>query len=232
MDNGEGMEIYIRQMVSKKVFPLHVMFQNVKMSASNITFYYWDGFTGRGEPILLLLQHAGVAYNYSHAVETVLAKHPKLLACPLLVDGDTVYSQTIAILNYLAKKFHLMPADETRALQMSLNMGDLWSESYDARKGADGGAAFLKDRLGKWLDVLEHNVQGKYFFGDHLSYVDFHVLTVIHVLDFMYGNVALDPIASRPKLAAWLKVTKALPSVQEFYKKKLPILYDTVKAKY
>jgi len=125
-----------------------------------------------------------------------------------------------------------MPADETRALQLSLNMGDFWSESYDARRGADGGAEFLKGRLLKWLGVLEHNLKGKYFFGDHLSYVDFHALNVIHILDFMYGKLALDPIASRPKLDAWLKTMKSHPTVQEFYKKKLHVLYDGVKAKY
>jgi hypothetical protein len=118
---------------------------------------------------------------------------------------------------------------------VSLNLADIWAEAYSGRKGADGGAAFLANRLNDWLDVLEKGIElkgGKFFFGDHASYVDFQALNVYHILEFMYGKTAVAAVAQRKRLSAALEHTRSLPGVQAFMKSDrfLPVLYPSIKA--
>jgi len=141
--------------------------------------------------------------------------------------------QTSAVLYYLGKKLGFFPDDhnDARALQISLNIADVWSEGYESKKGADGGAEFLKSRFGKWLNNIEHSIQGKYFFGEKLTYVDFQALNVINVLEFIYGGSATNEFAKHPKLSAWLKEVRTLHGVQAVAKKGIPVLYASIKAK-
>jgi len=207
------------------------------MSTSpDYTVYYLPGFGGRSEPILTLLLDAGKHYTLSNDVKGFLDHHPKVFACPVVVDHKNngfVLSQTVAILSYLGKKLgYYCPENDARGLQLSMCMSDIWSESYESRKGADCGAAFLKDRLPKWLSVFEASIQGKYFLGDKLTFVDFHAVNVVTLLDFMYGHLAMSQIATYPKLSAWLQVAHSLKGVQEYKKLGHPVLFPAVKAKY
>jgi len=191
---------------------------------------YWPGFSGRAEPILMLLHDAGKKYELVGDVQAVLGANPKLFACPILTHNNCSIAQTSCILFHLGKTLGYMPADETQALQLSLNLADIWAESYTARKGADGGATFLTNRLGKWLKVLEATIEGKYFYGDKLTFADFQALNILNILEFMYGNGAKTLIQQNPKVDAWLKTVRALPTVQEYYKSAPPVLYNSIKS--
>jgi len=201
-------------------------------TTSTYKVYYWPGFTGRAEGILFLLEQAGVAYTLESDIQGVTAKHPVCFACPVVDDGHTVISQTPAVLYYLGKKLGFFPDDhnDARALQISLNIADLWSEGYEAKK-KDGGAEWIKTRFSKWANSLEHSIQGKYFFGEKLTYVDFQALNLVNVFDFIYGHVATDEWAKYPKISAWIKEVRALKGVHAVVKKGIPVLYESVKAK-
>jgi glutathione S-transferase len=212
-------------------------FSSAFVSMADLELVYWPGFTGRAEPIIFLLESAGMKYTLSHDVMGFKAQHPEVFACPFIKRGDFVQSQTTAILAYLGQVagYQLERKDEAYALNVSLNLGDIWTEAYNGRKADDHGAAFLADRLGKWLDVLEAGLNargGKHFVGDKLSYVDFQALNVATTLEYMYGQKALDPISHRPKLAAALAAVKALPGVDAYLKSDrfLPVLYAGVSA--
>jgi len=117
-----------------------------------------------------------------------------------------------------------------KAIQVSLNIVDIWSESYTAKKSSDGGDAYLAERHGKWLDNLEASVKGKYFFGDKISFVDFQALNLFNVLEFIYGDKNAKQVATRPKLTAWLHEMNSLASVKKVLANNPPVLYPGVKA--
>ena len=116
------------------------------------------------------------------------------------------------------------------ALQTSLNFADIWSESYNGKKSADGGAGFLANRLPKWSAVMEASLSDSGFFGDKLSFLDFQGLNIINILEFMFGQAATAELEKHSKLSAWIKTIRALPSVVEYNKDCLPVLYASIKA--
>ncbi|KAI5457763.1 glutathione S-transferase [Mariannaea sp. PMI_226] len=98
------------------------------MSSSDAPFelIYWPGIPGRGEPIRLLFEEAGVPYvdrakiadeviptifSYTAAEHTGDATNPPVLAPPLLKHGELVLHQLPNILLYLAPKLNLAPKE-------------------------------------------------------------------------------------------------------------------------
>ena len=71
---------------------------------------YWPGFTGRAEPAILLLEDVGEPYmidtNVPARIEALGQTEP-VFACPLLIDGETVLSQTSVIVEYPVSYTHL-----------------------------------------------------------------------------------------------------------------------------
>ena len=135
------------------------------MAAAAYELHYWPSFTGRVEPVLMLLSDAGVPFTLERAVEAVAdASHPDgeapsgsgtgapAFAAPVLriaEEGFTL-AQTTAILEFLGKRHGYLPASDTaqaNCLQLALNAGDMWEESYSARRSSDEGAAFCAGRL-------------------------------------------------------------------------------------
>ena len=209
------------------------------MSHEEITIYYWPGFSGRAEPIQFILECVGVPYTLSNDVVGFQKANTgfPVFACPFIVRGDLVLSQTASILAYLGNEFGfgVSQANDPYAYTVSLNLADIWAEAYGGRKGPDGGAAFLKNRLHDWLDVLEKGIEkkgGKFFFGDSPSFVDFQALNVYHILEFMYGKVAVSAVSERKRLSATLDNIRSLPGVQAFMQsgRQLPVLYPSIKA--
>ena len=174
--------------------------------------HYWPSFTGRVEPILLLLSDAGASFTLQRAVESVAdASHPDgeasasggaapAFAAPVLriVDEDFTLAQTTAILEFLGRRHGYIPMSDTaqaNCLQLALNAADMWEESYSARRSADEGAAFLAGRLPLWLSHLARfhaacSDGGTFFFGDAPTYADFQLLNVVHILQVSLGTGA------------------------------------------
>ena len=119
---------------------------------------YWPGFTGRAEPAILLLEDVSESYIVNTDVAgriEALGQNEPVFACPLLIDGETVGSQTTVIVEYLANEHgcNVAPADAVRASQFGYNIADIWRETYEARR--DGNTDFLADRCPRWLDNIE-----------------------------------------------------------------------------
>ena len=66
------------------------------MSSEEIVVYYWPGFSGRAEPIQFILESAGVKYRLCNDVREFQKANTlfPVFACPFIVRGDLVLSQT------------------------------------------------------------------------------------------------------------------------------------------
>ena len=110
--------------------------------------FYWPGIQGRGEPVRLAFEDAGVPYvdvarlppskgGGVKAIEKVLRGGNGSLrpfAPPVLVYGDRTIAQTAAILEWLAPRIGLAPAGEKARIaahQIQLTIADLWAEVHD-----------------------------------------------------------------------------------------------------
>ena len=110
--------------------------------------YYWPGIQGRGEPIRLAFEDAGVAYvdvarlpasqgGGVAAIQRILSGRDgglRPFAPPVLVSGNRTIAQTALILHWLAPRIGLAPASERARLtahQLQLTLTDLWSEVHD-----------------------------------------------------------------------------------------------------
>lgn len=200
---------------------------------------YWPGFTGRAEPVLFLLEDAGQPYEIVDDVAGSLerlSKDKPVFACPLLIDGDTVLSQTNVIVEYLGRKhgYDVADADRISAAQLAYNAADIWSEVYDERR--NGNTEFLTERFPRWLSVLENSFvsdDSKYFFGnDAPSFVDFIVLNSMTLAVYCWGDAASALIAKRPTLQAWLNRMKDRPRLRAYFEhsNSLPVGYEEVSA--
>lgn len=109
---------------------------------------YWPHLPGRGEPIRLLLEDAGVPYedvarrpeaegggfqavrDYLHGAGEGMPG----FAPPYLIEGELRLSQMSAICGYLGPRHGLCPDDDAgraRALQLMLTVGDAMDEAHD-----------------------------------------------------------------------------------------------------
>lgn len=109
---------------------------------------YWPTLQGRGEPIRLVLEDAGVPYlDLARAPETEGGGFPCVLehiegrasgypalAPPILRHGSLVLSQTPVIVRYLAERHGLWPRSEQdglHAAQVCATVLDVFDEAHD-----------------------------------------------------------------------------------------------------
>ena len=201
--------------------------------------YYHAGFTGRAEPILFMLEERGLQYTIKPMAELPTgegAGYP-VFACPVVEwPSGLRMAQTPALVWALGKELGFFPstfADEAHALQCALNVADIWSEGYAARRKEGGGAAWCEGgRLDKWLATLERSLEkggGEYFIGGALTYVDFTTLNALNVLEFCYGDAAAARVAKLPLVSAWLAAMRARPACKKVMET-APVLYSSVSA--
>jgi len=183
------------------------------MAAAGYDLHYYKGFTGRAQPIILLLEDAEVSYNYVekdifdaegnfikskdyHNKTDPYCSH----AFPQFEKGSFVLSQTTAIMQFLGEVHNYdgeTPEEKAHVLQVALNAADVWTEAYESRVGnakigleTDNGKTFWKSTEGKpsrgslWLQRLEANVKGTE--GDFLF-----GRTKVTYADFCVFNVML-----------------------------------------
>lgn len=114
--------------------------------------------------------------------------------CAAVVDGDKVIGQSIAMSTYIGKKVGLNAGvDEDKALQFMLDLEDVWTEyGKAATAGLPALKTFLQGapseddrssgRFALWLAHLEASIQGPFYFGEQMSYVDFQMASVMDLL--------------------------------------------------
>ena len=199
---------------------------------------YWPGFTGRAEPAILLLEDVGADYTINTDVAGTLdrvSKEQPVFACPLLIDGDTIVSQTSVIVEYLARKHDcdVAPDDTIKAGQFGYNLADIWRETYESRR--DGVDSYLEERFPKWLDVMENSFQGekKWFFSDEKpTWIDYLALNIVTLSTYCWGKPAKEMMDSRLKLAQWTERAMARPRLKAYFEnhESLPVGYEDILA--
>ncbi len=219
--------------------------------------YYWDGIQGRGEFVRLALEEAGAKYidkcRSSTGTQSMMEflkgshGHDQMpFAPPFLKDGELVISHVANILLYLAPKLGLVPDDEKSRLianGLQLTITDFVAEVHDTHHPISTGdyyedqkneakarsAAFIKDRLPKFLGYFERMLAGDpapngFIVGNGLTYVDLSLFQVIEGLHYAFPNAmkALekdyprlsslrDSVAKRTSIAAYLNSERRLP---------------------
>lgn len=199
---------------------------------------YWPGFTGRAEPAILLLEDLGVDYTVTTDVAeriAALSATEPVFACPLLIDDDTVLSQTSVITQYLAQKHgcDVADADQTAAAQFGHNLADIWRETYEGRR--DGSEAYLTERFPRWLDIMETSFRGDgdwFFPGAEPSWLDYLALNIVTLATYCWGDPAVAQMQSKPRLSAWSERMQARPRIKAYFDRadSLPVAYDEVSA--
>jgi glutathione S-transferase len=151
--------------------------------------FYWPSIQGRGEPVRLALEEAGVAYadvaRRPEAEGGGVAAMMKLLrapgiapfAPPFLRSGSLVIAQTANILLYLGPRHGLVPGDEASRLyanQLQLTITDLFAEVHETHHPIGSGLyyedqkpealrraeLFVRERIPKFLPYFERALDG------------------------------------------------------------------------
>lgn len=188
--------------------------------ASDYELIYWPGLPGRGEYIRLVFEEAGVPYtdkavtSPDAAVKDVLNRigdnlgseiNPPFFAPPILRHGDFYISQTPNILQYIAPRHGLGPADgpgfyHVNGLALTILDG-LSNEAHDTHhpisvmlyyedqkeESKRRAKEYTKDRLPKFLGHLEKVLEGKksgagpWLYGGELTYADLVLFQVSFV---------------------------------------------------
>jgi glutathione S-transferase len=193
--------------------------------------YYWPSIQGRGEFIRLAFEDAGAEYSdvarlpeaegggAGAIMKYLRGDMPGLApyAPPFVVHDKLVVAQTSNILQWVAPKIGLVPADEAsrlRAHQLMLTIGDLALESHDVHhpisnalyyedqkpEAARRAPHFVKERMPKFLKYFEHVLEKDgALVSKETSYVDLALFQMTSWLRYAFprGMMALLPALPR-----------------------------------
>jgi len=220
-----------------------------------LTLWYYEGFSGRAQPIQMLLADAGIDYKLEYVAfgekltdkaEFAGDRHTSHAYPCLGVNtggGVKCLSQTTSILQYLGQKFGFdgATAEERAGInQIALNAADIWVEAYLAKVGnqgvgatvTDGGATFFEKRIPTWAQTLEINLGKEDYFGGHkCSYADFALLNVYEALVFMYGEERTG-LLFKGSLKTWVGRMKSRPGMKKFFETAISLGYPQMKHDY
>jgi glutathione S-transferase len=221
------------------------------MSAPPYELYYWPGLQGRGEFIRLAFEDAGVPYvDIARLREAdgggVAAILPFLkgerdglppFAPPFLKIGDLVIAQTAAILQYLAPRIGLVPADEPSRLsahQLQLTIADFVAEAHDTHhpiatnlyyedqkaEAKKRARAFIGERMPKYLGyferVLVKSGRDGYLLGADCSYADLSLFQVVAGLRYAFPGGMAQVAPKVPRVIAIHDRVAARPRIREY----------------
>jgi glutathione S-transferase len=190
------------------------------MKETTYELFYWPSIQGRGEFIRLALEEADAPYvdvarlpeERGGGVKALMkAMHGAAgtlepFAPPFLRAGELVVAQTANILQFLAPRHDLVPAEEARRLeahQLQLTIADVVNEVHDAHhplasslyyedqkaEAHRRAKIFRAERIPKFLGyferVLERHPSG-HFIGGRLSYVDLSMFQLMVGLAYAF----------------------------------------------
>jgi len=215
--------------------------------------YYWPHIPGRGEFVRLALEAGDAAYvdvgrlpedqgggrpGVARLLNEMAADGRIPFAPPILKAGDLLVSQTANILQFLAPRLGLVPADEASRLwahQLQLTMADWLVEAHDTHhpiakslyyeeqkpEAARRAANFIELRLPKFLGYFERvlNANGSStpcLVGRGTSYADLSLFHMIAGLRYAFPRAMARAASSYPKLAALCDHVAALPRVAAY----------------
>ena len=214
---------------------------------------YWPGLQGRGEFVRLAFEDAGVPYDDvgrrpasegggAGAIGRLLAEPGSWLTPfgpPALRHGDVLVAQTAAVLQYLAPRIGVVPADEEsqrRAHQIQLTIADLVAEVHDThhpissalyyedqkREAARRAGWFVKERIPMFLRYLDRALDsnpaggGRWLVGSGCSYVDLSTFQVIAGLRYAFPRAMARHERRFPRLVALHDAVAARPRIAAY----------------
>jgi glutathione S-transferase len=193
---------------------------------------YWN-IRGLAQPIRLLLEHAGVAYEeklyecgpppdfdrscWLDEKHTLGLDFPNL---PYYIDGDVKLTQSRVILRYLARKHQLDGANERERLRADLvatvlldyHLDFVLTVTYNPRYEQNSALyePVLAQRLNQFAEFLG---DGKFVAGDQLTYADF----VLYEFLDSHAVYKPDVLKDHPTLAKFVERVSELESVKRYF---------------
>ncbi|ORE11129.1 glutathione S-transferase [Rhizopus microsporus var. microsporus] len=207
------------------------------MTASDlkdIKLYYFskvkDSLTmGRGEPVRLLLEDAGVDYEYVRlTADQWKEKKAELIkegipgpTMPYITINGKHYAKTVPAMRFLAKKLGKYLGendDEEHLLDAYADFAGDWTSRWATTlfRGSDEDKkVYAETTFPQTLDTVEQMLSkssGPYLLGERITYADF---LIFHQLDD--DNQAKVDSQKHPHLAAFVEAIKNRPSLQKHF---------------
>ncbi|CEG82505.1 hypothetical protein RMATCC62417_16568 [Rhizopus microsporus] len=207
------------------------------MTASDlkdIKLYYFskvkDSLTmGRGEPVRLLLEDAGVDYEYVRlTADQWKEKKAELIkegipgpTMPYITINGKHYGKTVPTMRFLAKKLGKYLGendDEEQLLDAYADFANDWTSRWATTlfRGSDEDKkVYAETTFPQTLDTVEQMLSkssGPYLLGERITYADF---LIFHQLDD--DNQAKVDSQKYPQLAAFVEAIKSRSSLQKHF---------------
>ena len=202
------------------------------VDSAKLKLYYYPA-QGAAQQIRFTLAAGGVAFEDVPASSFPASQEDKDLwvslgkntttNIPMLVDGEKVYTQSLAVLRVAARRGGLMPTDADEVYQVDkliADVADLRAASYKAMSmmGAtpEAQAKFVKEVMPKHVGNIERQLgDNEYFVGGKLSVAD---TAIYDVLTTKCRNMVPDYLSAYPKLDAFVKRIEGLEKIAEYRK--------------
>jgi glutathione S-transferase len=213
-------------------------------------FFYWPTIQGRGEFVRLALEEAGAPYidvarlpedrgggvkalmKVMHGASGTLEP----FAPPFLRSGTLLVAQTTNILQFVAPRHQLVPAEEARRLeanQLQLTIADFLDEVHDAHhpiasslyyedqkaEAHRRAEIFRAERIPKFLGYFERVLdRGKngHFIGTAISYVDLSMFQVMVGMAYAFPRKMAAFESKVPGLVKLRDHVKARPRIAAY----------------
>ncbi|KAI4483872.1 hypothetical protein M0802_013248 [Mischocyttarus mexicanus] len=191
---------------------------------------YFD-VMGLGEPIRFLLSYGGAKFEDIRFDRQEWLKHKPNTPfgqMPILEFDGKVYSQTIPICQYLAKKYHLNGKTDLDDLQINaiasalhdlrkqVALFYLCTDTVEKAKKKENVLSTVLPFYLKKLEELARN-NGGYLHGGQLSYAD---LFFVGISDSINNACELDITKDNPNLKSLKEKVLAIPEIKEWVKKR------------
>jgi len=218
--NLPGLKQYLE---SDRNIEKHRAFNNTQAKINShvaYTLHYFPLY-GRGEPIRMLLSHAGIHYN-DHLISfqewpAIKPTMPgNVIPCLELVNGKQM-GETSAIMRYLAINHGYYPEDPLLAHKSEEILDEFQTLFENVPKpafvGPEEAAALLPvifdDKMPKFLAAIEpHLKANKFIGGNKLSFADFFVGGSI------YCSCATNPRIYSPE--KWAALVAKFPTFRDY----------------
>lgn len=191
---------------------------------------FFVAIIGRGEYVRLLLQDAGVDFEYvRHTFPEWIQLKQKLLSeniraptMPFITIDGKYYGKTAPILRFISQKLNKYGGsdeDETQLLDVYTDMIMDWTMQLSASNWGSFTEAATKTykdatrpQLYKTFNDILSDTKGPFLLGENISYADFafyHILEdeteiKIDVEALPYIAVFVEAVANRPNLKIYL----------------------------
>ncbi|ORY87460.1 glutathione S-transferase [Leucosporidium creatinivorum] len=196
----------------------------------NVKLHYFP-ICGRGEPIRMMLEDAGIPYEESNDVAAFFASKMdcdeyRFNQLPRLEVNGLKLAQQDAILRYIAAHVGLGPSgkpeEDVVADMLGCAVEDLMSAYVKNIYSPDATTLlpeFAKTQAPKSFNQYEQLLSKSkstsgYFVYDHPSFAEFHLYYTIYAISHLHPTL----LASYPALEKWFNLMSSRPNLAAYFK--------------